>query len=74
MKTLIAVLFGLSMGTGIALAQTAFTDLDADGDGLLSMEEAMANPAITEDVFKAADVDQDEALSEEEYSAVETDG
>lgn len=70
MKKLIAVLFGLSMGAGVAFAQAAFSDLDTDGDGALTLEEAMVHPGITEDVFNAADVDQDGALSEEEYSAI----
>ncbi|MDN3520295.1 hypothetical protein [Halomonas ramblicola] len=59
----LALLFGAS----VAVANPAsFSDLDVDGDGALSAEEAAAVEGLD---FEAADADGDGALNEEEFEA-----
>ena len=60
-----------------ALAATAmagetdrFTKLDADGNGMISSEEAAADPNLTQD-WVTADVNQDGQLERAEFSALE---
>ena len=61
--TLAALLAG-----GMAMA--AFTDADADGDGMMSADEFVAAyPDGTEDQFAAADADADGMVSADEYAA-----
>ena len=45
-----------------------FQTLDADVNGLISLDEA-ANSAALTDAFAELDVDQDGSLTEEEFSA-----
>lgn len=46
------------------------TDLDTDGDGLLSLEEVQAEkPEVTEDDFNSYDADGDGFLNEDEFTA-----
>jgi hypothetical protein len=47
----------------------AFQQLDADGDGWISVEEAAAHPEVAAN-FQKADRDQDGRLSLEEFEAV----
>jgi hypothetical protein len=56
---------------GAALAQglPAFEDVDADGDGQISQQEAAAIEGLD---FVAADTNQDGALSMEEYNAAQS--
>ena len=60
-----------------ALAATAmagetdrFTKLDADGNGVISSEEAAADPNLSKD-WNTADVNQDGQLERAEFSALE---
>ncbi|UYG06770.1 hypothetical protein [Halomonas sp. M4R1S46] len=63
----IALLFG--SGVAIAEGTDKFTELDANGDGALSAEEATDVTGLD---FEAADADGDGALSEEEFKAAKT--
>jgi hypothetical protein len=54
----------------LAGESTAFTQLDADGDGMISSEEAAADPALLED-WATADVNGDGQLERAEFSALE---
>jgi hypothetical protein len=58
----------LSGVTGVALAQAlpAFEEVDANGDGSISRQEAAVIEGFD---FEAADADQSGALSREEYEA-----
>ena len=47
-----------------------FTKLDADGNGMISSEEAAADPNLGKD-WKTADVNQDGQLERAEFSALE---
>ena len=47
-----------------------FTKLDADGNGMISSEEAAADPQLIED-WVTADVNQDGQLERAEFSALE---
>ncbi len=54
--------------SGAAFA--AFTDVDADGDGVLSADEFVSGfPDATEEIFTATDLNADGAISEEEHAA-----
>lgn len=48
----------------------AFTQLDTDGNGMISSEEAAADPALLKD-WAAADVNGDGQLERAEFSALE---
>lgn len=72
MKSLIAAL-GISALTTVAWAQSApeFTQVDANADGAISMEEAKAAmPDMDEAKIVAADANNDGLLSPEEYTAL----
>jgi hypothetical protein len=58
----------LALGfTGIALAQApAFEDVDANGDGAITQDEAAAVEGLD---FATCDANQDGALAREEYDA-----
>lgn len=48
-----------------------FSTADANGDGVISMEEAMVVlPSASPDALKGADTDGDGVLSPEEYEAL----
>lgn len=51
-----------------AQPQLTWADLDTDGDGVLSREEAAAHPALGS-VFDQADSDGDGKLTADEYRA-----
>jgi hypothetical protein len=52
-----------------ATASFAMSDVDANADKMLSMDEMkVAYPEISEDQFNQADADADGALSEQELS------
>ena len=68
MKKLFVLLSALGF-SGAALAQAtlpSFEEVDANADGQISMEEAAAIEGLD---FATADVDQDGALTPEEYAA-----
>ncbi len=71
MKKFVLALSLIGFGALPALAQEAdFATVDADGNGVVSMEEATtAGWTWTEDQFKAADTDGDGGLNEEEFAA-----
>ena len=73
MKKFALALAALSAFTVAASAETAV--VDTDGNGAYSMEELKAAyPDLTEEAFKAADVDADGALSADELTAAEAAG
>jgi len=49
-----------------AVAEIEFSNIDADGDGLITMEEAAVIPELKE-VFADFDQDKDGTLNEEEF-------
>jgi hypothetical protein len=61
-----------SMFTANALAGESeqFTQLDANGDGVISSEEAAADPQLIQD-WATADVNGDGQLERAEFSALE---
>lgn len=64
------VVLGLSTAA-FAQAATDFVSVDTDTNGGISLAEAqVAWPDLTEDQFKAADVDASGELSDEEYTAL----
>jgi hypothetical protein len=67
MRNILAILFGLTLASGAALAADApkFSDLDTDGDGQLSQAEAELSGLD----LSTADADQNGTVSEEEYQA-----
>jgi hypothetical protein len=56
--------------SALAGESAAFTELDADGNGMISSEEAAADPALLED-WATADVNGDGQLERAEFSALE---
>ena len=58
---------GMGMAGGPRMAQLSFADLDANGDGQLTLEELTARPA---DHFASADTDGDGGLSADEMTAM----
>jgi Ca2+-binding EF-hand superfamily protein len=68
MKTLLAALAAAALT--ISAAQAAeLSEVDTDGNGTVSMEEAKAAmPDMTEEAFKAADADESGELNEEELA------
>jgi len=68
-----AVLTGALAVSTAALAQgISFDAVDADQDGFVTFEEiSAANPAMTEDLFKAADANRDNLLDPEEFSILQ---
>ncbi len=73
MKTLLGSLV-LTLIAAVTFAQTesgepSFSDLDLNGDGRLSTEEAQADMRVAA-AFKRADSDQDGYLSFKEFVAI----
>lgn len=67
MKT---ILLTLMIGLGFALPAFAATEIDANGDGMLTVEEVQAAfPEITAENFSAMDVNADGALDADEVTA-----
>jgi len=73
MKTLFTAAAVAAFTTGATLGQYAdvsFSDLDANEDGKLSVEEVQAvAPDVTEDEFASYDADADGYLQEPEFEA-----
>lgn len=68
MKTLVLAIFTSALIFAQVNAQTVLTD--ADGNGVYSLQELVdAYPDLTEEAFKAADRNADDALDEAELSA-----
>ncbi|MDP1729655.1 MAG: hypothetical protein Q8L54_00450 [Devosia sp.] len=71
MKKLLVSIIALGVSTA-AMAQVAtdFTSVDTDVSGDISLTEAQVVwPALTEEAYAAADLDQNGSLSQEEYDA-----
>lgn len=69
-KTIAPAILASAFAT-VALAAGAFTEVDANADGMVTLEElAAAHPDVTEDQFRAADDNGDGVLSQEEYAAM----
>ncbi|MBD8877577.1 hypothetical protein [Roseibium polysiphoniae] len=66
------VVFGALTASSAAFSQgVTFEAVDGDQDGFLTFSEiSAAVPAVTEDVFKAADSNQDAVLSPDEFTAL----
>jgi Ca2+-binding EF-hand superfamily protein len=70
MKKLLIAAAALGAATTLALAAD-FAEVDADGSGTVSMEEAMAAmPEMTDEAFQTVDADGSGDLSEEEFAAI----
>lgn len=67
MKNLILVLSILLTTTAVIADEDKFSQLDADEDGLISIEEAAADAALAA-VFTELDVDKDGYLTPAEYA------
>ncbi|GAA0784854.1 hypothetical protein E1180_07110 [Roseibium denhamense] len=68
-----ALLIGAFTASSAALAQgMSFEAVDGNQDGFVTFEEMTAvAPDITEDVFLAADVNQDQMLDPAEFQTVQ---
>ncbi len=73
MMTLIALtVTGLSVA---GLPAWAATEVDANGDGVMTLDEVQAvYPEITAETFASVDMDADGALSDEEMVAAQEKG
>jgi Ca2+-binding EF-hand superfamily protein len=67
MKNLILVLSILLTTTAVIADEDKFSQLDADEDGLISIEEAAADAALAA-VFTELDADKDGYLTPAEYA------
>jgi len=56
--------------SALAGESAKFSQLDADGNGMISSEEASADPALVQE-WDAADVNKDGQLERAEFSALE---
>ena len=60
---------------GLAAPSWSATEIDANGDGMLTLDEVQAvYPDITADSFAEMDVNDDGALDDDEVQAAETAG
>ncbi|MFV0515754.1 MAG: hypothetical protein ACK5MY_19250 [Jhaorihella sp.] len=58
------------IGAGLSAPAWAANNIDANGDGMISLEEVQAvYPEITAETFSAMDVDQSGALDADEAAA-----
>lgn len=74
MTKFIALALGLGALASAGFAQTA-TEIDANGDGLMSMGEVQAVfPDVTEEQFSMADTNGDGALDDAEMAAAQESG
>ncbi len=70
MKKLLAII-AASMLTVAAAQAAEFAEVDGDGDGMVSMEEAKAAmPDLSDEAFSGADSDGDGSLNEEEFASL----
>lgn len=69
-RILIAIGLSVSLAGLPALAQTTPEVVDADGNGVWSMEELQVTyPDLTEEVFAAVDTNADGQVDQAEYDA-----
>jgi len=57
-------------GAAFAQEQPDFSELDADGDGMITQEEATQNPQVA-DRFDQLDINQDGQIDRAEYARAE---
>jgi predicted porin len=70
MKKILAAL-AISLMAATAAQAAEMADVDTDGSGTVSMEEASAAmPDLSEDAFNAADADGDGALIADEFATL----
>ena len=68
-------LFTSLAALGMAQIALASTDMDADGDGMVTWEEVQtSHPGMTEDQFAALDVNGDGSLDSDEVKAAQDAG
>ncbi len=72
MKNHLLIITSIAAFSGAAVAgqQTSFEGLDADTNGYISQQEAMANDALTTQ-WGALDANSDNQLDQSEFSAFE---
>lgn len=71
-KALVTV---IALTSAVALPAWAATDIDTNGDGVMTLDEVQAVfPEVTAEVFATADTDADGALSDEEMVAAQEAG
>ncbi len=75
MKNLVLATTAVLMAAPVIIvstfAQSDLADVDTDGSGTVSFAEASAAiSGLTEDMYSAADANQDGELSAEEYAAM----
>ena len=69
------ILLSAIVAAGLASPSWAATEIDADGDGMLSLEEVQAvYPDVTEEQFTEMDVNGDGALDDDEVTAAQEAG
>lgn len=68
MRNTLAILFGLMLASATTLANEQAASLDQDQDGLISREEAAADPSLANN-FDELDVDADGYLSADEVNS-----
>lgn len=66
MRKLFVLISMMFFGFAVAQEMPAFEDVDANGDGAISQEEASTVEGLD---FAAKDTDQNGSLSREEYEA-----
>ena len=69
LNTTLAVIV-LASSSSAAYAAVDFSSFDADGDGVISMEEAKVNPQLVK-IFDDLDTDGNGEISKEEFSKVQ---
>ena len=69
------ILLSAAITTGLAAASWASSDVDANGDGFLTLDEVQAiYPEITAETFSAMDANADGALDQTEVAAAQEAG
>jgi len=73
MKKIMMVLFASAFLTGAAVAgeKMGYSELDVDGDGAITAEEAKGSMELTES-WEKIDANADGVVDESEFSAFET--
>ena len=69
------ILAAACLGTAVLATSVVAQEMDADGDGMYSMDEMMAAfPALTEETFTTADTNGDGMIDAEELAGAQADG
>lgn len=75
MTKFIALAIGMGALATSAFAQAGLEDMDANGDGLLTMEEVQAvYPEVTPEQFSQIDANGDGVIDEAELNAAQAEG